>query len=72
MEGDTLNLLKRTNTAGKDGTEPKWPSAFPKRHTKLCLIKYIRIGFKRQCTQVAYSNKNPLIILKYYTTMEFL
>lgn len=22
MEGATLNLLKRTNTAGKDGTEP--------------------------------------------------
>lgn len=33
MEGATLNLLKRTNTAGKDGTEQKWPSASLKRHT---------------------------------------
>ena len=32
MEGATLNLLKRTNTAGKDGTEQKWPSASLKRH----------------------------------------
>lgn len=32
MEGATLNLLKRTNTAGKDGTEQKWPSASLKCH----------------------------------------
>lgn len=37
MEGATLNLLKRTNTAGKDGTEQKWPSASLKRHLQLCL-----------------------------------
>lgn len=46
MEGATLNLLKRTNTAGKDGTEqmafgiPEAPS--------IALLNCI--GFKGQCT----------------------
>jgi len=73
MEGATLNLLKRTNTAGKDGTEPGWPSALPTRHAQLCLLKIHEsvLAFKRQCTQIA-GKKTPSFYFRNATPWSFI
>lgn len=46
MEGATLNLLKKTNTAGKDGTE-QMAFSIPEAP---CIALLNCIGFKCQCT----------------------